>query len=165
MHLSASYGSSVRTTMDWCGGGILFARGLRRRGLTVPSLMPFSSSHSFNVAAFVSPFASASILSTDTPCTTIPYFCLWILSPSNALFQFNIRTVLASSGDLHCNRIPLVILLIPLSFGFSSVSVLIMSWQRLLIWYGCISVIVFCDSLSVVVRVTWYGSRCFLSVS
>jgi hypothetical protein len=68
---------------------------------------------------------------------------------------------LASSGVSQFSRMPFAVLTIPFSFGLSSVSVLMMSWQRRVISVPDKLAIVFVLSLGSM-RVTSQGSRCFL---
>ena len=117
MHLSAAWAFSVNKTIDWWSDSLV--GDLRRRGVILTILMspvwvfPFSSSEIIVAWSWV---RSISVL--DTPCMTMPYFGLWTLMPSNALFQSTSRSCLTSSSLWHCSlMLPLVSLLIPLIYG------------------------------------------------
>ena len=96
----------------------------------------------------------------------MPYLGLCTASPLNAVLQstVSLRSV-ASSGDLHCIRIPFVILLIPFIFSLVVTFLLMMDWHCSVILRACILIKISLVSEFVVVRVISYGSRTFLCFS
>ena len=107
------------------------------------------------------------IWAVETPWTTMPYFGLCTASSLNAVSQLtSCRRSLASSGDLHCSRIPFVILLIPFIFGLSvAFDLSMVFWHCSVILRACIVFSFSIVSLFDVVRMISYGSHSFLSFS
>ena len=88
--------------------------------------------------------AEKSMSEMGTRCITMPYFGLWTVMPSNALFQLMVFNCFASSSLLQCIRTPLpfVSLLTPCGLGFvSSVDPVIACWHRSVISFSCIDAI------------------------
>ena len=122
IYLSATWGSSVKTMMEQFEGTGLLLIGFLVSCLILLIFIPFFSFHFWTVLFSISSSSIPEICVVGTPWTTMSGFDLCTVSSSNAVFQLtSCRRSLASSGELHCSRIPFVILFI--LFIFSGLSV------------------------------------------